>query len=91
MLGYGVYEHFVSYKTGIHFGGKVTDNQILNFDNIPFAEQSKSEKAGIGMLPNITDNNDTQKKDRQDIDKQKTVHCLPWFRNFAIFDCWWVL
>lgn len=61
LLGYGVYEHFVSYKTGIHFGGKLTDNQILNFDNIPFAEQSKSEKVGIGMLPNIADKNDTQK------------------------------
>lgn len=61
LVGYGIYEHFVSYKKGIHFGGKVIDNQVLSFDYIPYSEQSKSEKVGVGMLPDITEDNETHK------------------------------
>lgn len=60
LVGYGIYEHFVSYKTGIHFGGKVIDNQVFSFDYMPYAEQSKTEKAGVGLLPNVKDS-DTRK------------------------------
>ncbi len=53
--GYQVYELFTGYKTGIHFGGKVSDNQALNFDYMSFVEQGKTEKPGIGILPSSPD------------------------------------
>ena len=51
--GYGAFINFASYKTGIHFGGKVSANGVLNFDYLNFKEQAKSEKAGIGQLPEV--------------------------------------
>ena len=61
ITGYQIYELFAGYKTGIHFGGKTGDNPILNFEYIPYAEQSKIEKAGIGLLPDVTDEKGTRK------------------------------
>ena len=61
LLGYKVYESFISYKKGIHFGGKVTNNQIMTFDYMSFAEQNKAEKAGVGLLPDAVDEKDTKK------------------------------
>lgn len=61
ITGYQIYESFVGYKTGIHFGGKVMDNPILNFEYLTFGEQSKSEKVGIGMLPSVLEEKDTRK------------------------------
>lgn len=51
--GYTAFLNFASYKTGIHFGGKVSANGIMNFDYLSFKEQAKSEKAGIGQLPEM--------------------------------------
>lgn len=51
VAGTKLYEYFIRYKTGIHFGGNVAGQRIMNFDYVPYAEQSKSLKAGIGMLP----------------------------------------
>lgn len=59
--GYQVFMNFVSYKTGIHFGGNVSQNGILNFDYLPFKEQTKSEKAGIGLLPEMEGENPARK------------------------------
>ena len=53
IAGYQAFINFVSYKTGIHFGGKVTQNNLLNFDYLSFKDQAKTEKAGIGQLPEI--------------------------------------
>ena len=50
IAGYTTYVNFASYKTGIHFGGKVAQNTVLNFDYLNYKEQSKSEKAGIGQI-----------------------------------------
>jgi S-DNA-T family DNA segregation ATPase FtsK/SpoIIIE len=61
VAGYGAYEHFAEYKTGIHFGGKVSDNQVLTFDYLSYMEQGKSEKKGIGQLPDPVEDNETQK------------------------------
>ncbi len=61
LLGYQIYESFVSYKTGIHFGGKVAENSVFSFDYMSYAEQNKPEKVGIGSLPGISDNNSTKK------------------------------
>ena len=51
VAGIKIYDYFVRYKTGIHFGGNVAGQRIFNFDYVPYAEQSKSQKPGIGMLP----------------------------------------
>lgn len=49
--GVRAYDLFVRYKKGVHFGGNVSAQRIFNFDYIPYMEQSKTEKAGIAMLP----------------------------------------
>lgn len=49
--GYQTFVNFASYKTGIHFGGNVAQNTFLNFEYLPFKEQSRTEKVGIGQLP----------------------------------------
>lgn len=51
VAGYQIYETFVGYKTGIHLGGKVSSNPILNFDYMSYAEKEKGEKIGIGNIP----------------------------------------
>lgn len=51
IAGNRLYELFIRYKTGIHFGGNVASQRIFNFDYIPYMEQSKTQKAGIGLLP----------------------------------------
>lgn len=50
-VGTRLYEYFLKYKTGIHFGGNVAAQRIMNFDYVPYAEQSKALKPGIAMLP----------------------------------------
>ena len=52
---YQAFTNFASYKTGIHFGGNVAQNGFLNFDYLPFKEQTKTEKPGIGTLPETND------------------------------------
>lgn len=51
VAGTKIYDYFLKYKTGIHFGGNVASQRIMNFDYVPFNEQAKTRKAGIGMLP----------------------------------------
>ena len=51
VAGTKIYDYFLRYKTGIHFGGNVAGQRILNFDYLPYSEQTKTLKPGIGMLP----------------------------------------
>lgn len=51
IAGYPIYETFAGYKTGIHLGGKVSENPILNFDYMTYAEKERGEKTGIGNIP----------------------------------------
>lgn len=51
LRGYQAFINFVSYKTGIHFGGKVSQNGFMNFEYLPFKEQAKTERPGIGQIP----------------------------------------
>lgn len=53
VAGYKVFENLCKAKTGIHLGGNVSDQQILDFDYIPFTEQAKLYKPGFGQLPSI--------------------------------------
>lgn len=55
VMGTKIYDYFIKYKTGVHFGGNVAAQRIMNFDYVPYAEQSKAQKPGIGMLPSNED------------------------------------
>lgn len=59
--GYQMFMNFASYKTGIHFGGNVTQNSFMNFDYLQYREQAKIEKAGIGQLPETDEEIPVQK------------------------------
>ena len=61
LMGYKIYESFVSYKTGIHFGGKTAENTLFSFDYMSYTEQNKPEKVGVGQLPNAMDKDSTKK------------------------------
>lgn len=50
-VGLSVFSEFTKYKTGIHFGGNVSAQNILAFDHVSYMEQAKTVKPGIGMLP----------------------------------------
>lgn len=51
VAGFKAFELFTRYKQGAHFGGNVTAQMIFNFEYIPFMERSRTEKAGIALLP----------------------------------------
>lgn len=51
VLGRRAYDLFVKYRQGIHFGGRVLEQRLLDFDHVPYMEQARTEKPGIGMLP----------------------------------------
>ncbi|MBS6395731.1 MAG: type VII secretion protein EssC [Clostridiales bacterium] len=53
--GYKVYQNLVSYRTGIHLGGNVNGQRIFQFGNIPFQEQGRVTKAGVGLAPSSDD------------------------------------
>lgn len=59
--GYAIYEFFAGYEMGVHFGGKVSENPVLEFEYLSFAEQTKAEKPGIGQLPEISEKEKTRK------------------------------
>ena len=59
--GYPAFESFIGYRTGIHLGGKTVADTILNFDYIPYSEQNKPDKAGVGTLPDVIDEKATSK------------------------------
>lgn len=54
---YRAYSLFVSYKKGIHLGGNLVSQQIFSFQNIPYAEQAKSQKRGLGYVPDDEEEN----------------------------------
>lgn len=49
--GRPVYEEFVKDKNGIHLGGNVSAQSLFEFSDLPFSEQSKPEKPGVGLTP----------------------------------------
>lgn len=77
--GYPAFESFIGYRKGIQLGGKTAMNTILNFEYIPYSEQSRADKAGIGTLPEAYGEKDTSRvviplvrksgKDRENEDK----------------------
>lgn len=49
--GNRLFQLFTRSRMGIHFGGEVSAQRILNFDQIPYMQQGKVQKPGLGMLP----------------------------------------
>lgn len=60
VAGYPIYENIAGYQTGIHLGGKVSDNPVMTFEYLSFMEQSKAMKNGIGQLPDSALDNGTR-------------------------------
>ena len=40
-----------SYGTGIHLGGNTVSQHIFDFSTVPYSEQAKVTKPGIGLIP----------------------------------------
>ena len=60
LKGDTVYDIFTSYKKGIHFGGDMEKNTVLDFNYISYMERSKKEKPGIGWMPKADDEDTTK-------------------------------
>jgi len=58
---YPAYKSFAGYKAGVHLGGNVNAQRVFTFQNIPFAEQSKAMKKGIGLVPSEADDTVAQR------------------------------
>ena len=53
--GYDIFDQFVKYKTGIHFGGHVDENEYLDFSAMPYDLQERTENKGVGLIPGSED------------------------------------
>ena len=51
IAGHKLYMNMISYKTGVHLGGNTAGQRLFQFNNIPFQEQSKTQKPGTGLTP----------------------------------------
>lgn len=51
VTGMPVYNNFIRYKAGVHFGGNAAAQRILDFEYLKINERSKALKPGIGLLP----------------------------------------
>ena len=49
--GRPVYEEFVKDKNGIHLGGNAASQNLFDFTGMPYSEQSKPMKPGMGLVP----------------------------------------
>lgn len=59
IYGDELYEAFTGHKAGVHFGGNTSDNRVLDFDYLPYSEQTKTMVPGIGCLPQAASDTDT--------------------------------
>lgn len=59
--GYQMFESFSEYKTGIHFGGKVSENSLLSFEYLSYQEQAETQKQGIGTLSAMNNGNEVSR------------------------------
>lgn len=50
-IGRKAFNNFIAYKTGIHLGGNAASQRIFDFSSLPYSEQSKVAKPGIGLIP----------------------------------------
>lgn len=57
LLGKKIFKSFAGYGTGIHLGGNLTAQRLFQFTNFSVAQQTRPEKAGIGLVPSKEDGN----------------------------------
>ena len=50
-----IYRSFVKSKQGVHLGGELNAQKMLSYRNVPFAEQTRSMKPGVGYVPGAED------------------------------------
>lgn len=50
-IGRKVFNNFISYKAGIHLGGNAASQRIFDFSDLPYLEQSRATRPGVGLLP----------------------------------------
>ncbi len=55
--GIASYNAFVKDKNGIHLGGNTQAQRLMQFDHLPYAQQGRKLKAGIGLLPTHEEDN----------------------------------
>ena len=55
IIGLRAYENMTGYRTGVHFGGNVSNLRYMDFGYMNYTEQAKTFKAGIGQLPSGND------------------------------------
>lgn len=61
VIGKPLYENLVRAKAGIHLGGNVSAQRVFEFSYMPYMQQSKVQKAGMGMIPSTNEEEKTQK------------------------------
>lgn len=49
--GLPVYEEFVRSCTGVHLGGNVAGQQLFDYNDMSYRDQSTPEKPGVGLVP----------------------------------------
>lgn len=58
VIGKKVYDFFIRDRKGIYLGGNVLGQRIFDFGNIPFTEQGKVLKPGIGLISSADESAD---------------------------------
>jgi S-DNA-T family DNA segregation ATPase FtsK/SpoIIIE len=61
LAGIELFDHLVSLQNGIHLGGNVNNQQLLNFDYVNYREKEKTLKPGIAMIPQVAGEYDVEK------------------------------
>lgn len=51
LVGRKMFEAMTGCKTGIHLGGNAAGQRIFDFSSLPYTEQSKATRPGLGLLP----------------------------------------
>lgn len=59
--GTRIYGNVIKNLRGIHLGGNVQAQRMFSFDYIPYTDQSRGLKAGVGLIPSENDEPNTQK------------------------------
>lgn len=51
LMGYTCFDSMRGYRSGIRFGGRLSEQKLFLFENVGYQEQDRSMKCGIGMIP----------------------------------------
>lgn len=51
LMGFSSFESMRAYRSGIRFGGRLSDQKLFLFENVSYQEQGLSMKCGTGIIP----------------------------------------